>query len=493
MTGSSTAPDHAVPEDVVLAGLRPPFGIPPAEIRAAVAASGRFLVVLDDDPTGTQSVADVPVLTTWGAEDLRWGFRQASRTFYVLTNTRSLGPQAMRTRNEEIVATLAAVAREENVRFVLASRSDSTLRGHYPLEVDVLCAALANAGEMAVNGVLLAPAYVDAGRFTVGSVHWMRVPEGLLPVGLSEFARDPTFGYNASDLRDYVAEKTGGRWSRDQVVQISLADIRTGGPEAVAALLEGLSGGRPAVADAVTDDDLRVVALGALRAEAAGGRFIYRVGPSFVRARAGLEARPPLSHEELVALLARGPRPSGHGLIVVGSHVPRTTRQLNALLETSDISRVELDVNRALAPDRGDHAIAEATEKVTVALSGSDVVLCTSRQLVVGDGPEQSLSIAHTVSSALVSIVSSVMAETPPAWVISKGGITSSDIATEALGIGRAWARGTLLPGIISLWEPVNGPYVGVPYIVFAGNVGDDSALAIVVKNLRSARRGENG
>jgi uncharacterized protein YgbK (DUF1537 family) len=70
------------------------------------------------------------------------------------------------------------------------------------------------------------------------------------------------------------------------------------------------------------------------------------------------------------------------------------------------------------------------------------------------------------------------MAETPPAWVISKGGITSSDIGTEALGIGRAWARGTLLPGIILLWEPVNGPYVGVPYIVFAGNVGDDSALA---------------
>jgi uncharacterized protein YgbK (DUF1537 family) len=124
---------------------------------------------------------------------------------------------------------------------------------------------------------------------------------------------------------------------------------------------------------------------------------------------------------------------------------------------------------------------------VALALRESDVVLCTSRELVVGDGPEASLSIARTVSGALVSIVRSVMAVAPPGWVISKGGITSSDIATEALGIGRAWARGAMLPGIISLWEPVSGPFVGVPYVVFPGNVGDDTALATVVTNLGAA------
>jgi uncharacterized protein YgbK (DUF1537 family) len=62
-----------------------------------------------------------------------------------------------------------------------------------------------------------------------------------------------------------------------------------------------------------------------------------------------------------------------------------------------------------------------------------------------------------------------------------------------ALGIRRAWARGTLLPGIVSLWEPVDGPAAGLPYVVFAGNVGDDDALASVVERLVAAsrRRGE--
>jgi uncharacterized protein YgbK (DUF1537 family) len=69
--------------------------------------------------------------------------------------------------------------------------------------------------------------------------------------------------------------------------------------------------------------------------------------------------------------------------------------------------------------------------------------------------------------------------------VVAKGGITSSDIATQALGIRRAIVRGTLLPGIVSLWEIACGPFQGTPYVVFAGNVGDDESLRAVVAKLR--------
>ena len=51
---------------------------------------GRRLVVLDDDPTGTQCVADLPVLTRWSVPDLQWAFQQPTTGFFVLTNTRSL-------------------------------------------------------------------------------------------------------------------------------------------------------------------------------------------------------------------------------------------------------------------------------------------------------------------------------------------------------------------------------------------------------------------
>ena len=55
------------------------------EIRAS-----RRLVVLDDDPTGTQCIADLPVLTRWEVPDLRWALQQPTTGFFVLTNTRSL-------------------------------------------------------------------------------------------------------------------------------------------------------------------------------------------------------------------------------------------------------------------------------------------------------------------------------------------------------------------------------------------------------------------
>lgn len=478
-------PPYAVPEDQVLANLPAPRSVPVTQVADAVIASRRFLVVLDDDPTGTQSVAGVPVLTSWGVEDIRWAFQQGSSTFYVLTNTRGLGQQEMKVRNEEVVASLVAGARPLGASFVLASRSDSTLRGHFPMEVEVLSAALVAHGLPPTDGVLLAPAYIEAGRVTVGSVHWARTPDGLLPVGSSESALDATFGYRSSDLRHYVAEKANGRWRAQDVASITLEDIRVGGPEAVASTLLDLRGGRVAAIDAVSDDDLRVVALGAMAAEAEGSTLIYRVGPSFVRCRAGLAARPPLEASDL-ATIGSGPRRGRGGLVIVGSHVPRSSRQLSALLKPGDIRHVKVEVPQVLSAALRPAAIKQAAEDTIGALGRGDVVVSTSRQFVSGDGPEASLAIAQAVSSALVAVVKTVLSQTAPAWLVAKGGITSSDMATEALGMHRAWAKGTLLPGIISLWEPVDGICPALPYVVFAGNVGDDDALVAVVKKLRN-------
>jgi Sugar-binding N-terminal domain len=73
---------------------------------------GRRLVVLDDDPTGTQCVADLPVLTRWSVRDLQWAFQQPTTGFFVLTNTRSLSEADAAERNREIVQALAAAAQQ---------------------------------------------------------------------------------------------------------------------------------------------------------------------------------------------------------------------------------------------------------------------------------------------------------------------------------------------------------------------------------------------
>ncbi|MFI0779543.1 four-carbon acid sugar kinase family protein [Streptomyces sp. NPDC021212] len=456
--------------------LPPPREVEPAEVAAAAVAAGRRLVVLDDDPTGTQTVAGVPVLTTWTVDDLRWALRQDSTAFFVLTNTRSLSPDTAAARNREVVRALAAASAAEGVGYVLASRSDSTLRGHFPLETDVL------AEETPVDGVVLVPAYIEAGRLTVDSVHWMRSAEGMLPVGRSEFARDATFGYVNSRLPEWVEEKTGGRVPAGDVLRITVEDLRLRGPGHVAQLLASLRDGRTAVADALCDDDLRVLALAGAAAEAEGTRLLYRCGPSFVRARAGQAARAPLTPAELRHSGDRAP----HGLIAVGSHVGLTTRQLDRLRERGGIAEFELEVPALLDEVRRAAHIAEVAEACARALGTGEVVVRTSRTLVTGDGADDSLAIARSVSAALVATVRAVTAARRPAYVVAKGGITSSDIATEGLEIRRAWARGTLLPGIVSLWEPDSGPSVGIPYIVFAGNVGDDHALADAVDLLRS-------
>ena len=485
---------ETVAHDRVLAGFPDVRQVTAAEVAARAAASGRTLVVLDDDPTGTQSVAGIPILTEWTVADLRWAFAQPVPAFFVLTNTRSLTEDRAAARNREVVSAIVEAASLEHAGFVIASRSDSTLRGHYPLETDVIADELLSAGGHSIDGVVFAPAYIDAGRLTVNSVHWARTPDGLVPVGRSEFARDPAFGFRSSDLREYVEEKTRGRWKAADVRAITLADLRAGSLPALTATLMSLEGGAPVVADAAAEEDLRVLALAIMDAEAAGKTFLYRVGPSFVRACAGLEPRPALSAAEIAAIRGQGPGAGGpaavsrNGLIVVGSHVGQTTRQLALLAGLDHLTHLELDVARALDETRRTAVTDALAGAAAEALTRSDVVVKTSRTVVTGADANANLAIAQAVSDALVTVVRSVVGQIRPAWILAKGGITSSEVATQGLGVRRAWVRGTLLPGMVSLWDPVDSRVPGTPYVVFAGNVGAEDSLAAVVTALRGDR-----
>src|SRR5512132_1265395 len=354
---------------------------------------GRRVVLLDDDPTGTQTIADLPVLTSWSVADLQWALQQPTTGFFVLTNTRSLSETDAAERNRQVVDALHQAAEAEQVSYVLASRSDSTLRGYFPLETDVLSRELAARGTV-VDGVVICPAYVEPGRLTINSLHWTGTPEGMIPVSQSEFAKDASFGYRSSDLRDWVEEKTGGRIPRDEVAAITLTDIRVGGPDRVGEILARLGNGQPVVVDTVEDADQQVVVLALLRAEAAGKNFIYRIGPSFVRARTGQRPTPPADPQRLRQISAKRPTDSDqrpttkHGLIAVGSHVGLTTRQLDRLRDRGKIIEVELDVPTLLDDSARDRHVNDVAGQAANALrnndADSDIVIRTSRTLVTG-------------------------------------------------------------------------------------------------------------
>ncbi|MBU8865299.1 four-carbon acid sugar kinase family protein [Paenarthrobacter aromaticivorans] len=492
-------------ESDVLAAFPAEVHIPAQLVADAVAASSaeapRILVVLDDDPTGTQSVSDLAVLTRWEVADFAWAFayireNQTKPAVYVLTNTRSLDPAEAAARNEEIVRNaLAAAAGSAGPRLQLGfvSRSDSTLRGHYPLEPDVIAATVAAETGETTHGVVIVPAFPDAGRVTIGGVHYMRgtgeEAGKLTPVAKTEFAKDASFGFANSEMAKYVEEKSQGRFPASEVIVLDLNIIRAGASaqdpaisaKAIADALEPASNSTPIVADIVTENDLRALALGLEEAERRGKKLLYRVGPPFVRGRIGQEIRTALTSEESYA--GNTPSTSG-GLIVVGSHVGVTTRQLTALTAAHSSARIiEIDVEKLLVP-QADGYIATVVSDVVEALHQGDVIVHTSRLLIKTDDAAASLKIARTVSAAVVNVVNRTLKTFPPRFVIAKGGITSSDVAAHGLEIRHAIVRGPMLPGIVSLWEPVDGPAKGIPYIVFAGNVGDDQSLAQVTRKL---------
>ena len=463
-----------------LASQPPELRVPDAleRIRHKTSESGRRLAVLDDDPTGTQTVHGVPVLTTWSVEDLRWALEQPSSTFYVLTNSRSFPEEEAARMNREISANLVSAAERTSKDFAVVSRSDSTLRGHYPAETEALERALG----VDFDGVVLCPCYIEAGRLTVDDIHWVRQGERLVPAGETEFASDASFGYSSSNLAAWVEEKTTGRIRAPEVTSVGLADIREGGPERVAEVLLGAGGGRPVVVNAASYADLEVFVLGLLDAEESGKRLLYRTGPSFVRVRGGISERGPLSAEELY-----GHRPRrGHGLVLVGSHVEMTTRQLEHALALSGVRSVELSVPLLLDAGARDGELDRVVSEVNLGLAEAEVVVYTSREVVHGGAGRTELEIGVSVSDALVEVMRRVDRRSPLAFVVAKGGITSSDVGTRGLGVRRAEVAGQMLPGIISVWIlPEDSAFPGLPYVIFAGNVGEEDSLARIIEILR--------
>jgi uncharacterized protein YgbK (DUF1537 family) len=451
-------------------------------IRKALADSGRRIAVLDDDPTGSQTVHDVAVVTVFDADEIAAGLDGPGSTCFILTNTRSMSEADAVALNTRVGRTLFELSRRLDAPVDVISRSDSTLRGHVIAEVGALDAVRREVLGRGYDGVLLIPAYLEAGRFTAGDVHWARVDGEPQPVGETEFARDATFGFSASNLREFVAEKSRGAIRPDQVHSLTLDDIRRGGPQRVAEILAGVTDGAFVVVNAVEYADLDVVVLGLLESEATGKSFLYRTGPSFPQPLAGLDPHPPLQAGDIWP----AGRPGGHGLVVVGSHVGLTSRQVAVARERGDITEVELQVPAVADPARRDAHVAETTDRVVRALADSDVLLFTSRTLLRDADPAASLAIARQVSTAVIEVVrGAVVAE--PAWVVAKGGITSHDVAVRGLGIRRATVLGQLLPGLVSVFQPVEAlpQVVGTPYVVFAGNVGDETTLAYVIDLFR--------
>ncbi|MGY8824176.1 MAG: four-carbon acid sugar kinase family protein [Candidatus Latescibacterota bacterium] len=448
-----------------------------AQVRESVQACGRKLVVLDDDPTGGQTVHGLQELLMWDAELLERELQDETSTLFVLTNTRSMPSEIAAAHVGKLAEVLAVAAAKTGRDFDVLVRGDSTLRGHYPLELDAVRSVFERRLEQSYDGTILCPFFFEGGRLSAGDIHWVAEGERLVPAAQTEFARDATFGYRRSDLKAWVEEKTGGAVRAEDVLSVPLELIRGEGPEGVCTQLSQMRPGCVAVVNAVSYRDIQVFTLGLLATQEAGLRFLLRTSASFVKVRSGVVERALLTTAELSEPVECG------GLVAVGSYVDKTTRQLNVALALDGVEGIELGVEAVLSAARDDEIARVARAADTAIAAGQDAVIYTSRTTETAQGKAGDLHVGERVSAALVEVVGKIGAR--PRFFIAKGGITSSDVATHGLQARSVNILGQILPGV-PVWQlGAESRFPGMAYVVFPGNVGTDESLAQAIEKCR--------
>ncbi len=434
------------------------------------------IIVLDDDPTGSQTVHSCLLLTRWDEATLREALQDPAPIFFVLTNTRGMDAVRAAAVTREVCTTLRQVlgdlaAQGQHFHALLVSRSDSTLRGHYPVETDIIAEELGP-----FDAHFLVPAFFEGGRITRDSVHYLMVNGVPTPVAQTEFARDSVFGYTHSYLPDYVEEKTGGRIPAGRVERFLLADVRG---DALPRLM-ALSGNQCCVVDAETQADLDHFAAQLKAAAGQGKRFLFRSGASLLTALAQLPPQPVAAEA-----MHRYVRDESPGAVLVGSHVKKTTAQLEQLLQEAGTVSVEIDVDR-IASQR-DALLAETLGRVDeVHAAGRTPVVYTSRHERTFADQATRLAFGERVSAFLMDVVRAM--PTTLGFLISKGGITSNDVLSSGLALRTSRVLGQILPGCSVVRCPHDHPrYPDMPVVIFPGNVGDESGLVTVYRRLSRA------
>lgn len=438
------------------------------------------IVVLDDDPTGVQTVHDVSVYTDWSLDSIEKGFLEKNSMFFVLTNSRGFIASETKKAHKEIALNVIEIAKKYNKEFIIISRSDSTLRGHYPLETNVLRETIESNSELKFDGEVLLPFFKEGGRLTIDNIHYVQYGEELIPAGETEFAKDRTFSYTKSHLGEYVEEKTNGEFKAENVTYITLESIRSLDIETITKRLLRVHDFNKVVVNAVDYVDVKIFSIALIKALKSGKNFMYRTAAAFTKVIGGISDKQLLTRKELIK-----DETHNGGLIIVGSHVKKTTEQLKELKKCSFLESIELNCHLVLEPEKFKAEVNRVINSCESLIStGKSVVVYTSRERIdLGiNKQEEELKLSIKISDAVTSIVQRLNIR--PNYIIAKGGITSSDIGIKGLKVQRATVAGQIKPGI-PVWNTGSeSKFPGMSYVIFPGNVGTSTTLKEAVEIL---------
>jgi len=431
------------------------------------------VVVLDDDPTGTQTVHGCLLLTQWNRSTVALAFEDDCPFFYVLTNARAYTTEEAREITRSIMETVLEVNGKHQDTLIFISRSDSTLRSHFPVEVDEITRLLSQREGTGPDATFLVPAFFEGGRVTLDDTHYIRQGDRLIPTAETEFARDSVFGYSTSHLPSYIEEKTGGRVLASTVRSVTLDMLRDPEPSHLTDWLRSLNDNTWAIVNAERYEDLHRFTKALRLLVKAGRRYVFQSAASLVKSLTETPDQTLLGTE-----IATGAQP---GFFAVGSHVRLTTAQLQELLACSGVGGIEVDARQIL---NARAATMGAVLRLVRRLSsqGTTPVLYTSRQEMRFSSVQERMEAGQEISDFLSSVVRDLPYS--PSYLVAKGGITSHDILAHGLELVTARVLGQILPGVPVVKSPPDHRFGEVPYVIFPGNVGGPDALKQVYEKL---------
>jgi len=439
-------------------------------------------VVIDDDPTGSQTVQDCLLLLKWDCSTLVKGFESKSNLFFILANTRSLSENDAKLTIEEICKNLKTVitsqAYEEEIIFI--SRGDSTLRGHNYLEPIALNSYLGP-----FDATFHIPAFIEGKRFTINGSHFV----DKTPISQTIFAKDKIFGYETSNVKNLLFQQSKSQINFEDIQNLLLSDIVMLNDQEnnnVFKTLKNLRNNKHVVVDIENYSQLKKFSL-VIKKLIKQKKFLFRTAASFI---SSISEKKSVSQSEIFFsnLRIRNKEKSFlPGLIIVGSYVELSTIQLNNLLKISNCTPVELNVfeffkitssennqkRRNLFKNKFLKEIRFSFEK------GKTPVLFTSIKFIMSLDSSELFNFYNLLACFIAELVADLKYEI--GYLISKGGITTNLILSKGLNADYVYLEGQILTGIsVVTYNLKNGEKL--PIVTHPGNIGTKDSLVNIWK-----------
>ncbi len=450
------------------------------------------VIVIDDDPTGSQTVNNCLLLLKWDYSTLIKGFQSKSNLLFILANTRSLSENDAKLRLVEICNAIKKVISKESYKeeFIFVSRGDSTLRGHNFLEPKIMNDCLGP-----FDATFHIPAFIEGKRMTIDGDHFV----DNVPVSQTIFAKDKIFGYKTSNVKKLLFQKCKSQIKFNDIQNLKISELKvleSKDKNIVFNKIKNLKENSHVIVDIENYSQLKKFTL-SIKKLIKQKKFLFRTAASFISSISAVKDNP--KEPFFYSLIRRNNREKKFlpGFYVIGSYVELSTIQLKEFLEISECIPIEFDVFEFLRISKlksnQDQLVLFKNKLLaqirSILKQENTPVLFTSRKEVsVGNNDEQVNfynSLAHFISELVSGLKNEI------GYLVSKGGITSNVILSNGFKANYVYLHGQIITGVSLVTFKLENDE-NLPIVTFPGNIGNQDSLVKVWRILENKNNSSN-